>query len=145
MTDNELRTAVLHEIGEVQAGRLLGQEWEELLSALGHCRAEIMLRAVRDHLADALSTLPGLLADNKPATLHCYFGGLSGMRRELFPRLVSAYEIWKISADPRDLERLIDTSAAHWQALAERLLDLYRSQGAACETQLIELIEAHTL
>ncbi|MDH3979329.1 MAG: hypothetical protein OEU91_02310 [Gammaproteobacteria bacterium] len=145
MTDNELRTVALHEIGEVQAGRILGPQWEELLASLGHSKAEIMLRAVRDHLADTLSTLPGLLADDNPAALHFYFGSLSNMRKELFPRLLYAYEIWKISANKHELMQLADTSATHWQMLAERLLELFRTEGPDCAPQLVAMIETHTL
>ncbi len=145
MTDNELRTVILHEIGEVQSGTILGPEWEAMLASLGHCKAEIMLRAVRDHLADTLSTLPGLLADNNPAALHCYFGSLSNMRKELFPRLLSGYEIWKISANTRELGQLLGTSVRHWQTLAERLLEVFRTRGEACGPQLVAMIEANTL
>ncbi len=145
MTDNELRTTMLHEIGEIQAGTILGPEWEQLLASLGHSKAEIMLRAVRDHLADTLSTLPGLLADDNPAALHFYFGNLSNMRKELFPRLLCAYEVWKISASTRELEQLVVTSVTHWRTLAQQLLELFRTQGTACEPQLLAMIESHTL
>jgi hypothetical protein len=145
MTDNELRTMLLHEIGEIQAGKILGPEWETLLASLGHSKAELMLRAVRDHLADALSTLPGLLADDNPAAMHFYFGNLSNMRKELFPRLLSAYEIWKISASTRELESLTSTAAAHWQALAQRLLESFRGKNTANAARLVTIVEAHTL
>lgn len=145
MTDNELRTMLLHEIGEIQAGKILGPEWETLLASLGHCKAELMLRAVRDHLADALSTLPGLLADDNPAAMHFYFGNLSNMRKELFPRLLSAYEIWKISASTYELESLTSTAATHWLALAQRLLESFREENPVNTARLVTIVEAHTL
>jgi hypothetical protein len=145
MTDNELNTAMLHEIGEVQAGKLLGPEWEEMLATFGHSKAEIMLRAVRDHLADALSTLPGLLADSKSATLHYYIGSLSNMRKELFPRLLAAYEIWTVTGNTRELEELCMRSKAHWTALAGKLLELFDALGSDSQQQLIATIEAGTL
>lgn len=145
MTDNELNTAMLHEIGEVQAGRLLGGSWEDMLAGFGHSKVEIMLRAVRDHLADALSTLPGLLAQDKPATLHCYVGSLSNMRKELFPRLLAAYEIWTVTGNIRELEQLCNRARGHWTQLARELLDLYAAHGTACRQQLVDTIEANTL
>jgi len=145
MTDNELHTMMLHEIGEVQAGKLLGTEWEDMLAALGHSKEEIMLRAVRDHLADALSTLPGLLAGRNPASLHFYIANLSNMRKELFPQLLAAYEIWTVTGDTREFERLGGRSAAHWTALAEQLLGLFRRHGTGCRRQLVATIEANTL
>ena len=68
MTDNELQAVTLHEIGEIMAGKQLGDAWGEMLTSLPRSRAEIMARAVRDHLADALSTLPGLLQENRVAS-----------------------------------------------------------------------------
>jgi len=144
MTDNELRTVMLHEIGEVQAGKLLGAGWEDMLAAFGHSKAEIMLRAVRDHLADALSTLPGLLAEHNPATLHFYIANLSSMRKELFPQLLAAYEIWTVTGNTRELEQLSERSAAHWTALAGNLLELFRQQGTDCRQQLVSAIESNT-
>jgi len=144
MTDNELRTVMLHEIGEVQAGKLLGGGWEDMLAGLGHSKAEIMLRAVRDHMADALSTLPGLLADGDAAALHGYIGGLSNMRKELFPRLLAAYEIWTVTGNRRELEQLAGRSASHWTALAGKLLGLFDRCGIDCRQQLVATMESNT-
>jgi hypothetical protein len=145
MTDNELQSAMLHEIGEVQAGELLGSEWEAMLASLPHSKAEIMVRAVRDHLADALSTLPGLLADVNPASLHFYMANMTSMRKDLFPELLAAYEIWTVTGRTHELEQLAGEAAAHWQMLAEKILDLYREQGCAFQPALNSLIEANTL
>ena len=145
MADNELQSAILHEIGEVMAGERLGSEWETLLAGLPHSKAEIMVRAVRDHLADALSTLPGLLADMNPASLHFYVANMTNMRKDLFPKLLAAYEIWAITGNTRNLEELAGQAAAHWQQLAEKILLLYREQGHECQSQLIALIEANSL
>jgi hypothetical protein len=145
MTDNELHSAILHEIGEVKARELLGSEWESMLTALPHSKAEIMVRAVRDHLADALSTLPGLLADRNAASLHFYMANMTNMRKQLAPRLVTAYEIWALDGDTQELEQLVHESAVHWRQLAEQLLMLYGEQGHDCHTALISLIEASIL
>ena len=145
MTDTELQSVMLHEIGEVRAGAILGDEWEVLLAALSPSKAEIMVRAVRDHLADALSTLPALLQDPQPASLHFYMANMTNMRKELFPKLVSAYEIWTITGNTRELEQLVDRSALHWQALSMKILELFRSQHPECRQALVAAIEEDTL
>ena len=145
MTDNELQPAILHEIGEVRAGELLGSDWEAMLAAMPHSKAEIMVRAVRDHLADALSTLPGLLSDMTTASLHFYVANMANMRKDLFPKLVAAYEIWTVTGNTRELAQLTDEATAHWQGLAEEILAIYREQGPECQPALISLIEANTL
>jgi len=145
MTDNELQSAILHEIGEVRAGELLGSDWEAMLATMPHSKAEIMVRAVRDNLADALSTLPGLLADMTSAALHFYVANMANMRKALFPRLVAAYEVWTATGNTRGLEQLTDEATVHWQRLAEEMLEIYREQGPGCQPALISLIEANTL
>jgi hypothetical protein len=104
-----------------------------------------MVRAVRDHLADALSTLPGLLSDINTASLHFYVANMANMRKDLFPKLVAAYEIWAVTGNSSALEQLTDEAAAHWQVLAEKMLATYREQGPECQPALISLVEAHTL
>jgi len=145
MTDNELHTVLLHEIGELRAGMLLGPEWEALLAGLGHSKAEIMLRAVRDHLADALSTLPGLLADPSPAVLHGYFAGLSNMRRLLFPQLAQAYEAWRETGHTGPLARLVEPAVEHWSSVTRQILDLFSLRPADPGPAIIALIESRPL
>jgi hypothetical protein len=145
MTDNELHCTLLHEVGEIQAGSLLGPGWEELLASLGHSKAEIMLRAVRDHLADALSTLPALLENAKPASLHFYFANLSNMRKALAPGLLAAYEIWKVTGSTRELEQFTLRSADHWSRLAMQILQQFDGTGPEHAADLVHLIETHAL
>ena len=70
---------------------MLGPAWEDMLGAAADRRAELLARAVRDHLADCLSTLPVLLERDARASIHFHFSQMDGMRRELFPALAAAY------------------------------------------------------
>jgi len=78
MTDNELESTILHEIGEIKAGGLL-PDWSDMMSDILFTPAEIMARSVRDNLADSISTLPRLLEDNNEASIHFYFSNLPFM------------------------------------------------------------------
>ncbi|MCW8922416.1 MAG: hypothetical protein OQK69_02130, partial [Gammaproteobacteria bacterium] len=82
MTNNELESAVLHEIGEIKAGKQL-PGWSEMMQDISFTQAEIMARAVRDHLADALSTLPTLIEQNNQASIHFYFANLTNIRKHI--------------------------------------------------------------
>ncbi len=84
MAAAETETLILHELGEVRAGRLVGSRWEAMLAGLDDRRAELVARAARDLLADCLVTLPTLLDRGAPGPLHFWFASLDGMRRELF-------------------------------------------------------------
>jgi hypothetical protein len=130
MTERETETLILHERGEHAAGKLLGPGWEEMLAGFTGRRAELLVRAVRDNLADCLVTLPALLDQNDDASLHFWFANFDGLRRELFPRLVSAYEQYLVG----DAAALRTTAAAgteHWLAVVRRLLALDEAAIAA--------------
>ena len=141
MTENELNSALLHEIGEIEAGKILGDEWEQLLVELPHSKAEIMLRALRDHLADALSTLPTLLEQEQEASLHFYFANLNSMRKHMYPSLLSAYEQWHENGQLKPLTSQVQQGRDHWQSLAENALELYRQRGAEAREAIESLLE----
>jgi hypothetical protein len=52
MAEAESEAMILHEIGEARAESLLGEDWNTMLGQLSSRHAELLVRAVRDHLAD---------------------------------------------------------------------------------------------
>jgi hypothetical protein len=142
LTDTLIESVLLHEKGEVLAGKRLGPEWEQMLVGLPRSKTEIMIRAVRDHLADSLTTLPGLLGYGKDAALHFYFANLPNMHKNLAPALMQAYESWIIAGKRGVIEELVPVSEAHWAALANEMLDIYRKYPDDCAGRLQALVEA---
>lgn len=122
IAEHESETLILHELGEALAEPLLGETWHEMLSSLGLRRNELLVRAVRDNLADCLSTLPELIARGKTCSLHFYFSNFDGLRRSLFPSMTSAYESWKKSGDFITLHNAIEAGRIHWLNVARHLL-----------------------
>jgi hypothetical protein len=150
MADREIDNALLHEQGEHQAGRLFGDAaWGEMLLDLAQTPAELMARAVRDHLADCMVTLPQLLervdAAGQPAALHFYIGNLTNMRKSIFPSLTDAYECWRLDGDLAGLRRLAQSGREHWQALGADMLALHREQGGDAAGPIRELVSARHL
>jgi len=145
MADNEIETMLLHEMGEVEAGERLGEGWESMLADLPRSRLELQLRAVRDHLADALSTLPALLERGADASLHFYFATLTPLRRDMAPRLMAAYRDWHASGDTRAFADYLDRAVPHWQGLAESLLAHHAAHGLAGGEAAMRLIDDNPL
>ena len=145
MTDTLAESVLLHEKGEVLAGQILGPEWEDMLSSLPRSKAEIMLRAVRDHLADSLITLPGLIAQGSDAALHFYFANMTNMRKDLFPALMQAYEAFVASGTRDVIAELLPASLGHWEALAVKALETHRAAGGDPADRLRDLIEGNKL
>ncbi len=121
LVEKQCESIILHELGEGMAGELLGGQWEELLST-APVKAEVVMRAVRDLLADCLSTLPQLLEKGDECLLRLYFDNLSGMRKALFPLLLAAYHEWLERGEMDRLLEAVEKGRKHWAAVAGEIL-----------------------
>jgi hypothetical protein len=145
MTENEIDAAIEHEIGEFHAGRLLGPAWNDLLMDVAGTPAELMARAVRDHVADCARTLPMLARTRREGSLHFYFGNLAGMRSEIFPGLGAAYREWLESSDFEPLSAIAEIGRDHWAAVGREMLDLHRRYRADAAPVIARLIGENVL
>lgn len=123
MAEAERETLILHEMGELAAGRQLGEGWERFMESLEDRRVEITARAVRDLLADTLVTLPTLLERDAVPSLHFWFATFSGLRRELFPRLAAAQSAWNAGEGAGELRDAVASGRAHWLRVAHAIAD----------------------
>jgi len=139
MADNEMETMILHELGEAMAGELLGEAWGEMALSVSCTRGEPVARAVRDLLADCLSTLPGLLERANAPALHFYFATFDAPRRELFPQALDAYEHFVRCGAPDRLWQVAREGKERWLECARGLLAL---NPAAREAALASLLPA---
>lgn len=144
MTNNELESTILHEIGEIKAGEQL-PDWSDMMSDITFTQSEIMARAVRDHLADAVSTLPTLLEQENEASIHFYFANLTNMRKHIFPSLESAYQQWIKSRNVSELKKAVNKSKAHWQNIASQMLSLHNVHQDQCSIHIESLIDNNHL
>ncbi len=133
MSEHEAETLILHELGEAMAEPLLGSAWRELVASFTGRRAEIVARAVRDNLADCLSTLPRLIERGAAGSIHFYFANFEGVRSKLFPLLAQAYRVWRDSENPAPLRDAAQAGGTHWHEAALRLLRVRESDPAAAE------------
>lgn len=145
MTDNELEAVTLHEIGEFIASQELGESWREMIVSLPRSRAEIMARAVKDLLADCMSTLPGSIENYNPASLHFYAANLVAMRKELFPSFQHAYQTWLDTNNLKPLKKLVATGVKHWSNLAKEMLDCYEEEGDDSLLKLEKIVQQNIL
>ena len=130
MTEAEMAAIEAHERGEYQAGLDLGDAWERMLMDISMTPAELVARAVRDHLADCTHTLPMLVSHGRDASLHFFLGNLGAMRKQLFPGLQTAYARWRDGGDRAVFASLADQGAGHWRTVAMQLLTLHERHGA---------------
>ena len=145
MADAELGAAVEHEIGEFEAGRLLGDDWNAMLFDIAGTPAELMARAVRDHIADCARTLPMLTRAGKEASLHFFFGNLTGMRKAIFPGLQAGYRECLAAGDCESLQAIAEVGHEHWAGVAREMLGLHRAYGAGAAQPIARLVTENFL
>ncbi len=123
----EVETLIEHELGEIEAAGVIDGDWsQQLLSAAG-TPLELLMRAVRDHLADALVTLPAIVNQQRTPSIHLYIANLTGIRRALYPSLLAAYRTTATKDEGKlyaAIGQLQESSASHWQRTATALLRL---------------------
>lgn len=141
MVNNEASSAILHEIGEAKATRIVGPEWREILHGLPHSGLELKLRAIKDHLADTISTLPGLLESENLPAIHFYFANFTGMRKEIFPEAVTAYKKWVGNCNPTVLEKLCHSGKNRWMEIAEKIRETYQRDQSVVTEHLEAIVD----
>lgn len=141
MTDSEVDTVLHHEIGEIKAGQILGDDWELMLSELPRSQAEIMARAIRDNIADAISTIPKLIDNSEAAQIHFYFANLSSMRKLIFPSLLDAYQEWLKNNNTSAIKQLLNKAEKHWIDLAQSLIQIHKKHGEQSHSHMEALIK----
>ena len=114
--------------------------WTDMLYQVSRTSTEMVVRAVRDHLADCVSSLPALLESENTASLHLYFANLSPLRVELFPALSEAYRSWVSAGELKSLKRVVRAGRQHWQELAHDIVTVYRRHGPDCANPISALI-----
>jgi len=138
MTETESHSALQHEFGEVAAGKILTAQWEDLISSIAGSKAEHIARAVRDHYADALSTLPWLIKPENEAALHFYFGNFTGLRKLLFPNALEAYHQWLDTDNVSQLKSICLESAEHWLQQSQQLLALHAKESSQATNNIMQ-------
>lgn len=136
MTNTELESVIWHEIGEIKAGKILGEKWTQLLMAIPHCKVEMMIRTVRDHLADCLSTMPKLATTDKIPSIHFYFSNLTPMRKKLFPEMENIYQQWFKKHDNQILDDYVCENIEDVKRQCLQIIALYDQYGDACVSHI---------
>lgn len=143
MAEAEIEPVIWHEEGEYQVSLVLGETWGGWLAGCSRSRLELLLRAVRDHYADALVTLPQLLAQQQPANWHFYLANLRGWRQVSFPALITAYQHWHQTGSWTPLAEIIAQAQQHWPQVAQTALRWHHA--GQPETEIVAWLETQYL
>jgi hypothetical protein len=98
IVQSEVETILFHELGEAKDRSIPQGLWRSLLVHFPFSRIELYLRTLKDLLADTHSegTLKYIIKQKKAGSLGFYLSNLKGLRRSLFPEIVTAIREFKV-------------------------------------------------
>ena len=120
---------VYHELGEIRDEMFDRDIWRALIAEFPHSPVELLVRSVKDLLADtgADGTLRRILHKRDPVSLGMFVAFFDGLGRDLFPELRVAYSLFASSDDWSVIEEAVDTGHAVAARCARDICDVYRS------------------
>ncbi len=145
MVEVEQNTVIRHELGEMSITADYAERWSDMMLKLLDSKAEIMARAVRDHMADCLYTLPFLVRQGEEAPIHFFFANLTFMRKELFPSAMSAYLHWVDTGEISALMEVAHKGALHWEKTLRAMLAINAHSRKNPAAEISALIEQSRL
>jgi len=94
LVKSEQETVLFHELGEASDRTIPRRLWTSLLGLFPFSRVELYLRSLKDLLADThpQGSLQHIIKERKKGSLAFYLSNLKGLRRALFPEMVSAIQ-----------------------------------------------------
>jgi len=125
-----------HERGEIAAGRRLDKRFHMLVQHFIGSRNEFYLRAIRDILADTLTTWPYIVANGKEIVLDFWLASLSGARHEL----LNATEISTLFNEHHSectrlesLAKVVESEQSRWTSIVNSILSHNKSDHDAAD------------
>lgn len=143
VSDGELVVFVHHELGEAAESRRAGGLWTEMLANIGHRRASVFLRSVKDTLADTSDAgmLRHIIEALKTGSLAFYIASLSGFRKTLARGVEDAFRGFAETGSWKHMEAARKECYGNSRRIADGLLEGYekdRDPGS-----LLAAVEGH--
>jgi len=124
---SEMMTYIYHELGGIQDKVFNPDLWREIVAAFPHTPVELLTRSVKDLLADTNGdgTFGYITRERKSAALAFYVAFLGGLKKELFPELIRAFEAFTRTCDWEIIEQAMTAGYHTAKKYAEEISRLY--------------------
>ncbi len=119
---------VRHEIGERSDTCFDAESWRAMIAAFPHTPIELLLRAVKDMLADTGPNGPlrSIIEERRGVSLGFYMVFHDGLGRTLFPEMREAFAAFELSSQWNIMTEAVDTIHHKAGSHATRLLRLFK-------------------
>lgn len=123
----EMDSYVYHELGELRDTVFDRDVWRGLIAAFPQTPIEILARTVKDFLADTneFGKLRYIVRERRAGSLGFHVAFLDGLRKELFPELVAAFEEFMTTHNWAVVEQAVSIGYATASRYAAVMGDIY--------------------
>jgi len=124
----QAETYIRHEVGETMDRVFDRETWRELIADYPHTPVELLVRAVKDLLADTSEngTLAHLIHSGQVVSLALYAAFLDGLGRELFPEFRPAFKRYMEDGDITAITRTVSAGHRNARHMVADIVALYR-------------------
>jgi hypothetical protein len=128
ITSDQLEIYLHHELGEIREFLFDRQVWRDLIARYPHTPVELLARAVKDLLADTHESgnLNFIVQEKMTASLGFHVAFLDGVRKELFPEIITAFETFEQTREWLPVREAISAGYRRGQDIARKMISLYR-------------------
>ena len=126
IVDQEMDIFIYHEVGELLQDILDSATLQKIVNTFPNSVIELVCRSIKDILADThpAGLLAHLFKNKRQTSLSFYVGFLDGMRKELFPEIINAWNDFNTSTDWHVIEQAREKGRARLLKLAETVRKL---------------------
>lgn len=128
IAQSELDAYIYHELGEAFTGRMLGDNWKEMIADIRGTKAELFARAVKDVMSDTIEQgmLKYIIDAQRSGSLGFYIAFLGDYRKLLFQEITTAFNKFMHTKDWGIIEDARQKGYIKAKNYAEELLDIFR-------------------
>lgn len=124
---DESERYIYHELGELCDTAFDRNLFREIIASFPHSPIELLVRAVKDLLADTneFGSLRHIIGKGRAASLGFYSAFLDGMAKSLFPQLTDAFQSFLQTRDWGGIKQAADDGYRTGVDYAERICSIY--------------------
>lgn len=122
-------TYIFHEIGEMCDTVFDRSLWREMIGTFPHTPVELLVRAVKDLLADTneFGSLRCIIRQRQSAALGFYVAFFDGLPKELFPEISASFGEFMRTGDWHVVEHAVAAGYRTAKQYAETIIDIFRT------------------
>ncbi|OEU63388.1 MAG: hypothetical protein BBJ57_13950 [Desulfobacterales bacterium PC51MH44] len=125
----ETETYIYHELGELKDTTFDRDLWREIIATFPHTPVELLVRTVKDLLADTnhYGTLRFITKERKTASLAFYVAFLDGLIKEMFPEIIETFKEFTHTRNWHIIEQAVSVGYNTAKHYAEVISSIYQN------------------